>query len=504
MKTEPVEMMSTSTRKFPFRSAYLLLAALVLSSCATKSKPVEPYQDRSKRQPVYTRQAAADQAPSKSLPEVQSVRSEQRDRTTDRADRSAEPSATRTLLPALTMVDERIITYEDKLAAWNEFVAQTAEINLTEELQEKMQTCQVRLMDILDGYNDLHEGLFMRSRDQQEKASLHERLLAVEREDIGFLESDCQQILMENKQSGRWVEGTRYKLLEEREKEIQSATKAQDFQEVITLYEQLPLEEGQYPSFDTSYSYGQALLKTGREKEAEALYLELLDRVQKQNQVEREFYLMRLIADINFGLEEYSRAFERYIDIINRYAGLGENVEWARSQQEVIGYREANSMEVRAFASLMLAYLSYNAERDGYKVVLTGEYFRDNYPDSAMMPTVNRILIETRDKADAWFAGILAQLDMLRAEEKYDEALLLVEQLPRREMPFEKQDHLNSIVDELVSAQFEEAENRRLALEEELKLSWNRSLELLRAKEYDQAIELFESLLGSQYDERAR
>ena len=477
-----------------FRLFSLLLLGLVLCSCARQGKSVEPYQEKA-RQPVAARQAHHETS-SKSLPVVQSMQQEK--------DSAPGPVlSSDVLLPALTMVDDRIVAYEGKLAAWYDFSAEAAKIKLDVELQEKIESCQRRLLDILSWYNELHESLFRESSGQTADYPVRERLLAVERDDIAFLESDCQQIIKENQQSGSWIEGTRYKLLEESEKEIGERMASQDYQQVINLYDQLSLEDGRHPSFNTTFAYGQALLRTGRENEAEPVFLDLLSRIRQLNQIEREFKLMQLIADLNFGLEDYSRAFERYIDIINRYAGLGENVEWARKQQAVISSRNLKETEVKSFATLIFGYLSNNSERDGYKVVMEAEHFIENYPESPVLITVNRILLESRDKADAWFAGILEQLDLLRAEKKYDEALLLIEQLPRRDMLIDKQDHLTTIIDDLVSAQFEEAEHQRLALEDELKQTWNKGMSLLREREYDQAVELFKGLLGSQYDERA-
>jgi len=490
------------TRLHVFR-LFSFCLVLVLCSCARQEKSVEPYRQEA-RQPEIVEQNY-NEPPSKSLPVVQSMEQEKTSAGSETINSGTEPALpSDVLLPALTMVDDRIVAYEGKLAAWNEFSTETATINLDTELKEKIESCQSRLMDILSGYNELHDSLFRESTGQSVDYSVKERLLAVERNDITFLESDCQQIIKEKQQSGSWIEGTRYKLVEKSEKEISESLASRDYQQIITLYTQLPLEEGQQPSFSTSYAYGQALLRTGRENEAERVFIDLLSRMRQNNQLEREFQLMQLLADINFGLENYSKAFGRYVDIINRYAGLGENVEWARKQQSVIGSRNAQGTEVKTFASLMLGYLSYNAERDGYKVVMEAEYFVERYPESPVLPTVNPILMESRDKADRWFVMVLDQLDILRAEKKYDDALLLIEQLPRRDMPTDKQDHLSSIIDELVSAQFEEAEHQRLAQEEELKQTWDRGLALLREKEYDQAVELFNGLLGSQYEERAR
>ncbi|MCL7488353.1 MAG: hypothetical protein M8357_09305 [Desulfobulbaceae bacterium] len=479
----------------------LLLASLVLGSCAPNKKTVDAYRD-----PSDTRSAA--QAPS-SIPgpdvDQQKI---QRDGPSALLPSRQQVSSTEEIkadavLSLLTLVDDRIVEYEGKTAQWEKFTAEAATVNLDREQRDTITDCQIRLINILNGYNDLHRMLIRESSGQSVDASVIEKFVAAKRQDIRFLESDCQQIITADRQPGGWITGTLDRILVEKESELQEKMASGDYQQVIELYGSLPLEQGQQPAYQTTYNYGQALLRSGREEEAAEVFRELLASLQEQDLIQREFKLMQLIADIQFGMQNYEKAFERYVDIINRYAGLGENIEWVRKQQSMISARNSRGLEVRNFAELMRGYLAYNPERDAFKVSLQASRFLADFPDSSMVPTVNHIMYESRDRAEAWFAGLLQRIRMLKNEKNYQEALLAIEQLPMHEMPPDKKDLIRTLSDELTAADYEEAETRRLAQEEALQDTWSRGQDYLRAKEYDRAIEVFSTLADTSYADRA-
>ena len=480
---------------------FFCIGVFLLGGCAVQKKTVDSYQEKPS-QPSQAEQVQP--ASSKSLPVVENVPQQSYGYEKTKPQEVRIETTSGGILPSLTLVDDRIIAYEAKLQAWDEFSKKTSTINLEEEQQQKIAACQLRIQNILSGYNELHETLLKASSGNGGAISSADQLAPVEREDIAFLESECQQIIKINQQSDSWITGTRSRLLEEKEKEIGEAMSRKDYVQVVALYEQLPSEDNQNVSIETINHYGQALLRTGNAQQAGMVLQNLLSRIRQESRVEQEFNIMKLIADINFGQEDYNRAFERYVDIINRYAGLGDNVEWARLQQSVIASRSEKRTEVKFFAELLMSYLAYNPWKDGYKVAILARHFTDSYPESPQFAAASRIFLESRDKADAWFASVVEQIDRLRAEKKYEEGLSFIEQLPRINLMPEQQEQLRTLADELISAQFEAAEIMRQALQKELEETWNTGLAHLRAKEYDEAITVFSSLLETTYGERAR
>ena len=71
------------------------------------------------------------------------------------------------------------------------------------------------------------------------------------------------------------------------------------------------------------------------------------------------------------------------------------------------------------------------------------------------------------------------------------------------QMTVERRQQLAELGDEFVSMMFEEQEAKRLAFEEEIEKIWQKGLSLLRAKEYDQAISVFETLMETPYGARS-
>jgi len=479
----------------------LLLCAVALSGCVAEKKVVDPYRD-----PAYTRSVAQEVPDRSRTAELPEKKLPPQSASDPFGPTQVPPQVSITsdsILPLLTLVDDRIVSYEGKVEQWEQFRAEALTVALGEEQRQKIDDCHARLLSILAGYNTLHARLINESSGGEGDASILEGFLAAERNDLAFLESDCQQRITAGSQAGDWVAGTIERMLEVKEKEIADSMTSGEYQQVIELYSRLPLEEGQRPSYQTSYYYGQALLKTGREGQAAEVFQDMLAYLREQSQLEEEFKLMQLIADLQFGMENYDRAFERYTDIINRYAGLGENIDWARKQQSVISVRNSQSIEVRNFAELMRGYLAYNVERDAFRVFLLASSFLEDFPDSAVIPTVNHILFETRDRAEAWFAMVLQRIGSLKGEKKYQEALQYIDQLPLQYLPVEKREQLNALSDELISSSFVEEESRRKELEAATQEIWNRGQDHLRAKEYDQAIEVFSGLLDTDYADRA-
>lgn len=490
--------MHQSPCRKPLSGLVCLLIAFFLTSCTVLQKSIEPLGEQPPAPPADRQ---AEPAPPKQLPEI-------------RTDSPLSPAlgpevpgdqtGASELLPFLTLVADRIAAYEGKVRQWKEFRTEAEKMGPDEELGRKITDCQAQLQSILNGYNKLHEKLIQESSGRPVEMPAVEELPRIEHADIGFLESECQQIIQPSRDSGGLIAGARRKLLEESEKNIAGAMAAGEYAQVIALYEQLPRGEDAVPSFDAVFNYGSALLKAGRPGDAGKVFQDLLDRFRQKEELDREFQLMQHIADIHFSREEYAKAFELYVDIINRYAGLGEHIDWARKQQSMINARNQQGAEVKSFAALMLAHLSYNPERDGFKVVRLAEEFVERFPDSNAVPTVNRILFESRDSADKWFARQEQELNRLKGEKKYAEALQFIEQLPLQEVPGDRREPITRTADELIAAQFQEAEARRLEQASILQETWTTGENHLRAREYDQAIEVFSALLDTEYGDRAR
>ncbi|NOX81309.1 MAG: tetratricopeptide repeat protein [Deltaproteobacteria bacterium] len=408
------------------------------------------------------------------------------------------------LLSSLALVDDRVTAYEDKLAAWQKFSAGTASMNLDAEQQGKLAACQQRLQDILTGYRGLQRKLLRLSPAQADELPVRALLFRVEKEDIGFLESDCRQFIKGPPPAAGWLAATRNSLVLKSEQDIKAAMASGDYQQVITLYGQLPLNKGESPSYEMTLLYGRALMRTGRTDEAVKVLQDLLASLRRQDQSRKINTLIGLIADLQFSSEDYDDAWKSYDEIVKSYTRLGKLNDWARQQQAELNARTGNSAEVKSYAVLLRSYLGYNRDRDGFKVVQLAEQFIENYPGSPVITRVQRILLESRGQAEQWFSAILDQVSRLQQEKKFPEALTRLQQLSQVNLPPDKQETIRRLTEELTVAQAHEAEVQRLLVEQNRQKDWNTGQAHLQAKEYDAAIKVFDRLLNTPYDERAR
>jgi hypothetical protein len=475
------------------------VSIVFLSGCAVQKRSVDYPQEVPQESPGRESGREMRMETPKALPAMDAL-PQQVNGGEQAAGSAADAQAAAGLLSSLTLVDDRIIAYEDKLRAWRDFSDQAAALNLREEQRLEIDACLQRIENILAAYNRLHEFLLGAGPGRGAETGLTDAFVAAKREDISFLESECRLMIAGGEEPGAGSA----RLMEEKKQEMAEAMGRHEYELVVSLYEEVPAENRSGLGPDAARDYGLALLRTGDARKAGTVLQELLARIRTESSVQQEFALMKLVADIYFSLEEYGRASERYADIVNRFESFGDNVEWARQQQQLIASRDARRTEVKAFADLLNSSLTSTPRTAGYKVAILARYFMNSYPDSPLYAAASRMYTEAKDRADAWFTGIVHKAEQLRAERKYEEALAYLEQLPRLNLLPEKQEQLRALTDELISARFEAAEMQRLERERELEETWNRALSHLRDREYDRAIELFTGLLDTAYGDRAR
>jgi len=459
---------------------------LFMGGCVAQTHPVDPYAVRKQREELLAEQGGM--PPSKS--EAQQV---------------AEPvvPVQDMLMPTLTLINDRIYAYEQKLEALRQLQEQSAATVPSQETLNLMSECRVQLQDILVEYNALHQRLLKKTDLSAAQLLAGESLLNLTERDITYLESDCLSLFNEKPVTPQQAV-TRSGTLFASEQQLRNYSVSGEFDKVISLYEQLPLQVGQQPSFDTTFLYGQALLKSRREAEARKVFTDLLKTIRQNDQAQWEFRLMQLIGDLEFGLEIYDGARGRYSELVDVYDDLGAKNEWAKQQLSALDRNVYQTEEVSAYARLLISYLSYNPDRDGYDVVKRAQEYRAKYPYSPVSSNADILLELAKREADLWLESLLVRIDGLVEEKKFQEALLLIERVPQNILPADKQEMLRRKNEQLLTAESISIETGRLVQEQELQEQWNNAMLKFEAGEYDQAIEDFTALLASSYQQKAQ
>jgi hypothetical protein len=477
------------TRPLMLTSA--LVAACLLSACGPQKRLVDPYGGQLSRE-----QAAAqgqgglnDVRPVRPNPQAPSP--------------PVQEQRQNLLLPTMTMVNDRIYAYERKLEQWEEVGQRLDGMALEQADRDRLASCQQQVRAMLVEYNALHQRLLQRDDVDAAMLLASDSLLQLSSRDIALLEGECAELIRDPAAAmGKTTpSGSSLHLSEAA---LQEAGRQRRYSDVIALYQQLPLERGQKASFQSRYQYGQALLRTGKAAEARSAFVDLLADIRQQDQTQWEFRLLQLIGDLEFGLGLYDAAKEEYRALGESYAALGESNDWAKQQLAALTSGGTQQEEIEAYSTLLFGFLTYNPDRDGYGVVEKGEAFTAKYPYSPVASNADALIKRARTEAEAWLDGVLKEVDALTEQQRYQEAMLLMERVPVGILPADKQDLLRRRTGEVSTAESIAIETKRMVKEQTLQEDWNKAMVHLEGREYDLAIEVFESMIGTSYEERAK
>ena len=445
---------------------------------------------------------------------------------------SAHETYTRDVVrPAVARINGRITSYEERLQSWQAIEDRRAAFQFSADLEDKRQRCQQQVVEILSGYRQLHVALLRTQSIDTLRHLLHSRLPEIQSEDIAYIEGPCTGFLASLDQTG--PEQVSEQVLSG--PSLSALLESGAYQEVINAFDALPVTPGQYPAFDDSYSYGIALLKTGREYEARRVLNELYVRTVDLDQ-NRQGNLIRLLADLNFGLGDFATAQKRYQELRRIYGTADANSTWANSQLAALDYAYDHTDQVQAYAALLKNFLAYNALRDGFTVSGKAELFLKKHPRSPLRANVLELKKKSDRAAEKWFAGLLTEVDRLSSEQKETQALELIDKIPPANLPADKlailrltrtrlgtgqeiqQQPADGVYEEILEinpsgqtasgAEVEDGGNSTAsgapAADDGLQRTWDQAMADMQARNYDQSIELFSGLLHTPYADRAR
>ena len=401
------------------------------------------------------------------------------------------------LTPALTSINNRIYTYEQKLEEWNEAERKLASSPLPQEKLDKISECKAQLNDILTEYKNLHKQLLQQNRVDSAQLLAGDALLQLNQQDIDYLEGGCSRLLVELKTTT-----PRSEVVAAPDPQIKAAFDAADYDRVTALYGQTVSTSGLIPAYETTFQYGQALLKNHQEAMARKVFTDLLARVRQQKgQDALLFQLIQVSGDLDFSWGSYDEARRQYEELVRLSMERGApKAEWAGLQLAGLQYGSAKPEEMKEYGILLKNYLAFTPKRDGYAVAEQAEKFLLTYPASRLVASVNIIDKTTREQADAWLNQGIKRIEALANERKSQESQTAVQPADPVTPPQQGGlDVVKSTVSPAATAQQPPAFDEKVLQED-----YNKGLKLLEAKEYDKAIEVFTKLFRTPYEEKAR
>ncbi len=482
-----------------------LCFAVLFSGCAQKSLPRNdsaPTADR--RQPAITERSidAPDSREDESVrsgpqPIASPVLEPFEAAPPDVADQAA-------LLP-VGYVNDRIFEYGRKLERWKELDNQAVVVQLDKEQSEAMVRCFRDLQAVLNGYQQMRDTLLQRNVITPE-AVTPEQVLNLQRQDISFLEGICGRMLGQaHDEDAGWQQRQKGADLNQVETLIERYSANGEYHEVVQVWLKIPAHQVDRVSLKTRILYGNALMYLDQPEQAAQIYQQIVDAMSDSEEQPTDLLSLRkVLADLYTSYGNYPAAQRQYNQISDDYEAIGSIQQWANLQLSILERSETGSPELNEFSSLLRGYLGYLPRRDGYSIVWQADTFLETYPYSPVSSNVDAIREDALRRADAWFNDYLSRSAELAEERKFQDAMELLQTIPEDLVGEEQFQRVQDRLEELVLAEEVERETRKIERMQELQRTWNDGMLRADAEDYDGAIEVFTTLLDSEFGARAQ
>lgn len=408
-------------------------------------------------------------------------------------------------LPSMAYINDRIFEYGRKLDRWKELDAQSITMDIAEEDAQQMVRCFRRLQGVLNGYSDLRARILQAEKISTAAQISHEEILALQRDDIAFLENNCGKMLAGSKEEGvGWNQRKVGADLGQLETLIDRYGSNGEYEEVVQVWQQIP--EFQIPRVHlrTKILYGNALMYLGEEEMAAAMYQQVVDQMSDSDEQGTDLVSLRkVLADLYTASGKYKAAEIQYKKISDDYRNIGQLEEWSKLQLSILDRSMEDSPELAEYSALLRSFLGFRPEEDGYQLVWQAEKYLANYPYSPVSSNADAIKEEAARLADNWFNEFMAEIETLEQEKRFREALELLETMPTDIINAEKQLAVKAKNEDLLLTEAVEKETEKMARMQELQDQWNNGMLLVRAERYDEAILVFTSLLDTEFSTKA-
>ena len=416
-----------------------------------------------------------------------------------------EDVTTEAVLPAMAYVNDRIFEYGRKLDRWKELDNQSLVMDISQEDTEQMVRCFRDLQKVLNGYTEIRDAVLKTGKVTEGAGVSKQGLADLQMKDIAFLESSCGRLLVsEGDKAAGWQQREEGADLPQLEALIARYAGNQEYEEVVQVWLQIPESQLDRVSLAARINYANALMYLHQEEVAAEMYLQIVEQMSASKEQSTDLISLRkMLADLYTASGNYSAAEDQYKKIAGDYQLVGKIDEWSRLQLSILDRSLKGSPELTEYSGLLRNFLGFIPEKDGYKVAWQAEKFLENYPYSAVSSNADIIRTSSLSRADTWLNGRMAEVEVLVGEQKYQEAIDLLNAIPKDIIDERRKAEIKSRVDELVLAEAVERETQKLARVQELQRKWNSGMLLVKGERFDEAIDLFTEMLDTEYAERA-
>lgn len=395
-------------------------------------------------------------------------------------------------------VNQRIEEYGEKLKRWKELDAASVNKDLTQEQSTEIISCFRKLQKVIGGYNSLRTS-FLRGED-----ILSARVSQIQQEDIAFIDSTCGPMLAHSEGADMSWANSSTEGLESIENLIIEYSKRGDFENVLQTWQQVPTTQQTRLSLNAQVQYAKALTYLRQEQGSISIYKSLLDSMAGSEQKLNPLALHKAIADLYTASGDYDQAQRHYNAINSIYGDSTALKDWSTLQLSILARSGSDAKELRSYSALLRDYLAFIPAKDGYKITEEADSFLKDFPYTPVASNVEKIKSDSLEQADTWYNGLEERVEEYKANDQYEEAINYLQAIPLALFPSDKAANITKKIEELLLADAIDRETQRMAQVQDLQKQWNNGMLLVNAERYDEALEVFRTLLGTDYETRAQ
>ncbi|MGV1099902.1 tetratricopeptide repeat protein [Thiovibrio sp. JS02] len=389
----------------------------------------------------------------------------------------------------------RYALYQAKAKQWSELEEGMLAMNIPEERPAGWAECRGRLDALLASYGRLAGGPGGGALDFQ-------LLAATTAADMEYLVGGCQAVYMSGKEGVEHWQGVfGQRAAEEMEKTIIDAVGGARYDEAIGAYRGLGALYPQHPPApEVIEQIAIALLHKGQLVEALQVLQDTLGREKPRDLTG----LKMLYADLLLVGGRTGEARRLYGELARYYGGQQGDRRWVDEQLVLLAAGAASGEQMRLYAGLLRDYLLFDGRQVPAEMQDTLTLLERTAPGSPVLARARQLVALAQARAGTWTGTQLASVEALIAENKFSEAAALLDALLREDLAPEARQHVEEIRARVKGAENQDTATLNSDQGETLLGQWERAMNLLGLRRYDEAIEAFSALAGTDYEEKAR
>lgn len=395
----------------------------------------------------------------------------------------------------------RINHYRDGQTQWQELEAGFARQEFPLPQPEKWQECTASLAAILDGYFALHA--MLKNEDDQAGEGQPSAPFAVFQHDISFLEGDCRTLFAAAAAVIPEQAASRGAVAGQANAAVRYWAGQGNNAQVINAYENMAAAGREKDvSPETREMYARALRATGKLAQAAEVLLAVA-----QGREEWLAWPLRLqAAELLFATGEFSRAREQYEHVTALFSSLRQADGEVEKQLALLAGQDEHARELELYSRALLGWLQYDGQQVPPQLMESVQQLEAISPESIYAREGRELLARAGGPAVAVRNAdeALLRARQLAAERKYAEALELLAPFSQDTESAETAAAVGELEEEIIRLQSDQAGMPQTEQQDALDVKWQKALQTLDERQYDQAIVLFGEFVDPAYQEPAR